>query len=183
MRKFNNPLDNVHIASPCRSDWNEMYGSDRKRFCGECKLNVYNLSDMTRRDAKNLLLNSEGRLCVKFFRRADGTVLTKNCPVGWQAVKARVSKTAAAVFSIIAGFFGGLLTVGAANSLISVMPLGNVPAHITEANSPPLMEAVAGEIGNLDDVRGQVDLDYYKNDRQGWTVGKKETISAKNKKN
>ncbi|MEJ7848771.1 MAG: hypothetical protein WKF92_11855 [Pyrinomonadaceae bacterium] len=180
MRNFNNPLDNIHIASPCAASWDEMYGSDRKRFCGECKLNVYNLSDMTRREAENLLLNSEGRLCVKFFRRADGTVLTKNCPVGWQAVKARVSKTAAAVFSLLAGFFGGLFTVGAANSLILLMPLGDVPAHSTETSRPQLIEAVAGEVGNLSEVEGRVDLDYYKKvqNQQGWTVGRKEPISA-----
>lgn len=45
MKNFNNPLDNIHIASPCSADWSEMYGDNRKRFCGDCKLNVYNLSD------------------------------------------------------------------------------------------------------------------------------------------
>lgn len=109
MRNFTNPLDNIHVASPCSADWNEMFGDDRKRFCGDCKLNVYNLSDMTRRAAENLLISSEGRLCVRFFRRADGTVLTKNCPVGWQAAKQRVSRVAAAVFSMIAGLFAGVL--------------------------------------------------------------------------
>ena len=62
MRKFNNPLDNIHIASPCNANWEEMFGNERKRHCGECRLNVYNLSDMTRRAAENLLVNSEGRL-------------------------------------------------------------------------------------------------------------------------
>ena len=109
MRNFTNPLDNIHIASPCSADWDEMFGDDRKRFCGDCKLNVYNLSDMTRREAENLLISSEGRLCVRFFRRADGTMLTKNCPVGWQAVKQRASRVATAVFSMIAGLFGGVL--------------------------------------------------------------------------
>lgn len=108
MRQFNNPLDNIRIASPCKADWNEMYGDERKRHCGECKLNVYNLSDMTRREAENLLINSEGRLCVRFYRRTDGTVLTKNCPVGWQAVKQRVSRVATAAFSMIAGLFSGI---------------------------------------------------------------------------
>ena len=44
MAKFDNPLDNVRVASPCSVDWNEMIGDNRKRFCGDCKLNVYNLS-------------------------------------------------------------------------------------------------------------------------------------------
>ncbi len=108
MRKFNNPLDNIHVASPCSANWDEMFGDQRKRHCGDCKLNVYNLSNMTRREAENLIINSEGRLCVRFFRRADGTVITKNCPVGWQAVKRRVSRVATAAFSLIAGLFGGI---------------------------------------------------------------------------
>ena len=113
MAKFDNPLDNVRVASPCRADWDQMYGDDRKRFCGECKMSVYNLSGMTRMDAESLLINSEGRLCVRYFRRADGTVLTRDCPVGWRAAKQRVSKAATAVFSMIAGLFAGVLSLGA----------------------------------------------------------------------
>ena len=116
MRNFTNPLDNIHIASPCSANWDEMFGDDRKRFCGECKLNVYNLSNMTRHEAENLLINSEGRLCVRFFRRADGTVLTKNCPVGWQAMKQRVSRVATAVFSMVAGLFSGIFAFNILNS-------------------------------------------------------------------
>lgn len=108
MEKFTNPLERVKIASPCQADWNEMQGDARKRFCSECKLNVYNLSAMTKREAETLLINSEGRLCVRFYRRTDGTILTQNCPVGWAKVKQRVSRIAAATFSLVVGFFGGL---------------------------------------------------------------------------
>ena len=110
MQRFTSPLNNIRVASPCSANWNEMYGSERMRFCADCKLNVYNLSDMTRQEAENLIVSSEGRLCVRFFRRTDGTILTKNCPVGWQAVKRRVSRVGAAAFSILAGFFGGIFT-------------------------------------------------------------------------
>jgi hypothetical protein len=108
MKEFTNPLENIKVASPCPANWNEMFGDERKRFCSECKLNVYNLSEMTRREAENFLINSEGRVCVKFYQRADGTILTKDCPVGWQAVKSRVSRTAKAFVSICAGIFGGV---------------------------------------------------------------------------
>jgi len=108
MRRSDNPLDNIRIASPCSANWDEMFGDNRKRFCGDCKLNVYNLSDMTRRDAENLLIASEGRLCVRYYRRADGTVLTQDCPVGWQAVKRRASRVATAAFSMVAGLLSGV---------------------------------------------------------------------------
>ena len=109
MNEFTNALDNVKIASPCSQDWNQMIGGDRKRFCGDCKLNVYNLSGMTRTEAENLLANSEGRFCVRFYRRADGSILTEDCPVGWAQVKRRVSKTAAACASLL---FGLLTSTG-----------------------------------------------------------------------
>lgn len=110
MNKFTNPLDNIKIASPCPANWNEMYGDERKRFCSECKLNVYNLSDMTRLEAENFLINAEGRVCIKFYRRSDGTVLTKDCPVGWQAVKKQFSRAAKAFASICVGILGGIFT-------------------------------------------------------------------------
>ncbi len=158
MRKFTNPLDNIHVASPCSANWNEMYGNDRKRFCGDCKLNVYNLSDMTRQEAENLLMNSEGRLCVRFFRRADGTVLTKNCPVGWQAVKRRVSRVATAVFSMITGVFGGIFAFSIfeerpqyeeVGSIVTSAPLivGDVaPQYIENRSNEVKGEYVFGEI-------------------------------------
>src|SRR3989337_3907613 len=116
MFEYTNPLNNIKIASPCPADWNKMIGDERKRYCGDCKLNVYNLSGMTRAEAESLLINSEGRLCVRFFRRADGTVLTKDCPVGWQSFKKRVSKTATAVFSIFVGIFSGIFAFNSIKS-------------------------------------------------------------------
>jgi hypothetical protein len=90
-----------------------MRGDERVRFCDQCSMNVYNLSDMTRREAEVLLTGAEGRLCVRFYRRADGTVMTNNCPVGLRAIKRRVSIVANAALSAFFGFIAGLgLTAG-----------------------------------------------------------------------
>src|SRR5215467_15227721 len=94
-------LNSIQVAAPCPMSWEKMTGDDRVRHCQECKLNVYNLSDMTRREAENLIANREGRLCVRFYRRADGTILTRDCPRGLQALTARVSRIAGAVVSAI----------------------------------------------------------------------------------
>jgi hypothetical protein len=148
MSKFTNPLSNIKIASPCSQDWNEMIGTERKRFCGECKLNVYNLSGMTRNEAEFLLLNSEGRLCVRFFKRADGTILTKDCPVGWQAVKRRVSKTAAAAVSLL---FAALGSIGLVNYFAKEKE--NEPqvmgAMVSDFNRPTTGEIVLKENSNI----------------------------------
>jgi hypothetical protein len=109
MAKFESPLNNIKIASPCSVNWDEMYGNERKRFCGDCKLNVYNLSEMTRDEAENVIMGTEGRLCVKFYKRADGSILTQDCPVGWAKVKQRAQVVATAAFSLILSLFGGLL--------------------------------------------------------------------------
>ncbi|HST54042.1 MAG TPA: carboxypeptidase-like regulatory domain-containing protein [Pyrinomonadaceae bacterium] len=98
-------LGRVRVASPCRANWERMEGDERVRFCRECNLNVYNLSGMTRREAASLVAETEGRLCARFFRRADGTVLTKDCPTGLRAVRRRVSLAAGAAFAAVLSLF------------------------------------------------------------------------------
>lgn len=109
MPKFDSPLTNISIASPCSADWNEMYGDGRKRFCGDCKLNVYNLSGITRDEAETLVMNAEGRLCVRLYKRADGSVITKDCPVGWAKVKQRTQLAATAFASLVLAMLTGVL--------------------------------------------------------------------------
>jgi hypothetical protein len=111
MSKFDSPLNNIKIASPCQADWREMYGDDRRRFCGDCKLNVYNLSGMTRDAAETLIMNAEGRLCVRFYKRADGSIITQDCPVGWARVKQRTRVFAAAAFSLVMAQLTGVFFV------------------------------------------------------------------------
>lgn len=94
-------LKNVRVASPCRADWTQMSGDARVRHCAECKLNVYNLSEMSRREAEELIASHEGRLCVRFYRRADGTVLTRDCPVGLRQLVRKVSRVAGTVLSAL----------------------------------------------------------------------------------
>jgi hypothetical protein len=83
-------LNGLRIASPCDAAWEEMEGDELVRFCRHCQLNVYNLSGMSRREAAAFVREAEGRLCVRFYRRADGTLLTDNCPVGWRAARRRL---------------------------------------------------------------------------------------------
>ena len=108
MAKFTNPLDGVRVAAPCPADWEKMAGDERMRYCGQCNLHVYNLSGMSRREAEALITGTEGRLCVRFYRRADGAILTRNCPVGLRALKQRVSRVAGAALSAVLGFFAGV---------------------------------------------------------------------------
>lgn len=108
MAQFTNPLDTISIAAPCSADWHGMTGDERVRFCGDCQKNVYNLSDMTRREAEQLISRTQGKLCVRYYRRADGSILTANCPIGLRALKRQMSRAATAVASAILSFVTGL---------------------------------------------------------------------------
>jgi hypothetical protein len=114
MVRFTNSLNKVKVAAPCQAKWERMTGSHRVRFCAQCNLNVYNLSEMTRDQAESLITASEGRLCVRFYRRRDGSIIIQDCPVGLQAIKGRVSyilkAVAAATFTFLTAIgFQGLL--------------------------------------------------------------------------
>jgi len=88
-------LDSLRIASPCSEQWDRMTGSDRVRNCASCKLDVYNLSAMTRADAEALLQSRTGRVCARYYRRGDGTILTADCPVGVRRRRRQVIAIAA----------------------------------------------------------------------------------------
>lgn len=103
-------LQSARIASPCPMRWEDLTptGDSRTRHCDKCNLNVHNLSGMTAQDAEALLrsaLNEDGtkkhRLCTGFYRRADGTILTADCPVGLAAVRARTHRAIARVAAAI----------------------------------------------------------------------------------
>jgi hypothetical protein len=90
-------LDSVRVASPCNASWDEMLGDDRVRFCTSCEKNVFNLSAMPREDAERLLAERmNGELCVRFYQRADGTVMTQDCPVGVTKKRRKLAVLAAA---------------------------------------------------------------------------------------
>jgi hypothetical protein len=87
----------------------EAVDGDRVHFCAGCKKNVYNLSAMTQTQAEGLLRKHEGHLCVRYYKRTDGTILTQNCPVGQAALRMqmiarskRVALAAAVFTSMVA---------------------------------------------------------------------------------
>jgi len=90
--------------------WDDMAGNERVRFCSQCKLNVYDISAMTKSEAESFIANAEGRICAKLYRRADGSIMTRDCPVGLRAIRKRVSRATAAAFSALVSLFGGSAT-------------------------------------------------------------------------
>jgi len=61
---------------------------------------------MTEDEGERLIIENEGTLCARIYRRFDGTVLTRDCPVGLRAVRKRIlwcAGRAAAALAFIIG--------------------------------------------------------------------------------
>jgi hypothetical protein len=64
---------------------------------------------MSRQEAEALVQEKQGALCVGYYQRSDGTVLTQECPLGvrprlWRGV----ALTAVLAFTLLAVHFIGL---------------------------------------------------------------------------
>lgn len=124
MRQRLTVLDDIRVAKPCPASWEYMHGDDRVRHCTHCERSVYNISAMSREEAAALIESHEGRLCVRFYRRADGKIMTKDCPRGLAKVRARLLTVASAFLAL----------------LIRAVPL---PEAVTGRTSEPTTGAIA----------------------------------------
>jgi len=107
-------LDNIRVASPCTADWSQMHrvpadqsgkmiNDERARHCNKCDKQVFDLSEMTRAEAEALIIEKHGKLCARYYRRADGTILTSDCRVGAAAGRKRKIIAVASLAMISAG--------------------------------------------------------------------------------
>lgn len=128
-------LQIVDVATPCRADWNSMTGDNRSRFCGQCRKHVYNLSAMSADQAVALIREKEGDLCIRLYRRTDGTVLSGDCPVGVGRVWRRIRALAAGVVA------AGALVLGTQvwSAASTRVPAGSNPA-VAVSSTPPLRQ-------------------------------------------
>ena len=93
----------LRISYPCPKTWEDLVGGDRVRYCGQCRLNVYNFAIMSRPEIEEIVRKTEGRLCGQLYLRGDRTVTARNCP----ATRTRsIVKRAVAVAGVLllAGF-------------------------------------------------------------------------------
>lgn len=132
-------LDALRIASPCKASWDDMVGDERVRFCGQCAKNVYNVSTMPRAEAEALLQEKAGDLCVRMVQRADGTVMSADCPVG--AKKKRVRRAAAGVVSAGMMAAGAMLAsrsagTGRMGEAVRTVPV-DMPVAMGSVSAPP----------------------------------------------
>lgn len=63
----------LRVTEPCEKSWDELVGGDRERFCGACRLHVFNSEALTRREAQELTEDSSERVCMRVVREPDGS--------------------------------------------------------------------------------------------------------------
>ena len=94
-------LENVVVAAPCKASWSNMKGDERARHCAKCDQTVYDLSALTRDQAESLIREKNGSLCARYYKRADGTILTKDCAVGARRRRRTLAVVAGAAATLI----------------------------------------------------------------------------------
>ncbi|NHZ92806.1 hypothetical protein F2P45_27920 [Massilia sp. CCM 8733] len=155
MPKFNNDarviaLHRITVASPCTASWDAMQGDARVRHCGDCDKKVFNLSAMPEAEAAMLVAeHSAGGMCVRFYRRADGSVMTSDCGAPsagarppWRALPGQA--TAAVLAMSLAAC--AQRPPAPEDMLVGVLFLGDMPVSQgdTRPETPP--PAVMGEM-------------------------------------
>jgi hypothetical protein len=100
-------VNQLRVAKPCTAAWSEMKGDGKRRFCESCKKNVYNVAGMTEGQVRELVSKSEVLPCMRLSRRADGTVITRDCPVGSRRMYQRFG------FAVLGCLAFGFTVVGA----------------------------------------------------------------------
>ena len=122
-------IDQLQVASPCHVSWDSMKGDERSRYCLQCKLQVHNISGMSREEALRLVEGAAGQMCVRFYRRADGTVLTRDCPVGLRAVRHRLTRAIGAIAAMFVALITGAVFAGRHKSPSGAEPTGPAAAY------------------------------------------------------
>lgn len=133
-------LDSITIAAPCPASWDEMDGDERVRFCSLCQQSVYDVSAMTRAEATALIERMTGRLCLRMFRRSDGRVMTRDCPVGvWRAARRRVA-------AVVGGWmFLALVAFGWFTSRAGAMKIAREQVRQVKAWIDPPAQCLTGD--------------------------------------
>ena len=137
MTRSPTPIDTLTIASPCTVPWGSMSGNDSKRFCGQCRLHVHDVSRMTRAEVGELLQQTGGACCLRLWRRPDGRIITKDCNRVRRALRRRLQIVSAAAAGLLAVFgLGGCRGARIADGTPSVGGKAQPPPPATPEKPP-----------------------------------------------
>lgn len=162
----------LRVASPCFADWNLMKGDDRVRHCPECELHVYNFSAMKKSEVDELVRNRQGRLCGRLYQRTDGTVITKDCPVGFRARIKKISRIAGAALTAAMSLSPALAQTNTSSeptkvvqtksgkSAIKIHVIDVTGAIVSNANISAINQATQEKFTGITDSNGELLLSH-----------------------
>jgi hypothetical protein len=123
-----------------------MDGDERARFCGQCSKHVFNLSALTRAQIETLVREKEGKFCGRFYRRADGRILTADCPSRLRKLRGQVARIGGALCALVLSVLGCSPRQTSPNrGETGMVSMGDVavPPVVCATNREPIMGLVA----------------------------------------
>lgn len=150
-------LTKLRIASPCHERWEAMRGDDRVRHCDRCDKDVHDLSAMSAAEADALLAAAGARPCLRLHRRADGRVITGDCPEGARLrrrrrVTAIVAPIAAAVLGAAALLVPDDADARKRSAVVLELPVEEITgeAPVEPSRAPPAPPAAKSDPPRLE---------------------------------
>lgn len=142
-------LDRLVIGFECRTSWERMSGDGPRRFCDECRREVFDFEQMLPAEVHARLQASRGALCARLTRRDGHLVSARELELSEPAT----SWAPRLVPTIAAGLVSAWLSTGTgavagaaqtASSAVGVAAVG-YPAGQADAGQAPTGQADAGQ--------------------------------------
>ncbi len=105
-----------------------MAGDAKRRFCEHCQLHVHNLSGMSSGERAHFIEESQGRTCITYEIRPDGTMIT---PSRWNWVLRPLRALAALIAAVVPFSFSSCATSSCSSRRLAGAPLPPTPEHGT----------------------------------------------------
>jgi len=114
-------LERSETKASCQTNWDDMDGTPKVRYCESCQQHVYNFAGLSLPEIEALVEHYDGPGTVTIYTRTDGTFMTAERPRSLCSLRERVTATTAVAVGCLLGLLaGGVQTQVAALQRASV---------------------------------------------------------------
>ncbi|HEV7671047.1 MAG TPA: carboxypeptidase-like regulatory domain-containing protein [Thermoanaerobaculia bacterium] len=146
-------LNRLVIGTPCAASWDGMQGDRTRRFCAECRRDVYDFERMTPGEIRMRIEASRGSLCARITRR-DGRISVLEEAEPAAAIEPVSVWADRRVFSIAATLVTAWLGVGAVHAQGSCAPIPSAAPPALAVDSARSGHAAKGSADAAATLRG-----------------------------
>ena len=137
----------IKLSYKCPLKFKDMKGSERVRHCKACKKSVFNISDMTRQEAIELISAKEGDLCVTYYQRHDGTVVTRDCTSALGVYRVRIRHNLFAILNAALAFLANTIAPMLGPAVVTIGGgIGPIMQSSSEIDSDSDSDVEEGEV-------------------------------------